>query len=71
MVPSGPCLPVDVGETVLNYGELWYRVHKLFPADGKVVLQKSNTLKSPFNRFLNKLWFPPPSANDAFPVFLG
>ena len=25
-----------------------------------------NTWKRPFNRFINQLWFPPPSANDVF-----
>ena len=44
---------------------LKYRVQKLFPSDGTVVLQKINTRDRPFKRFISHLWALPPSTYDA------
>ena len=41
-----------------------YRVQKLFPSDGTVVLQKMNTRDRPFKRFISQLWVPPLSTHD-------
>ena len=62
---SGRVAPVAVGDTVLLVEDVRYRVQKLFPADGTVVLQKINTRDRPFKRFISQLWVPPPSMADA------
>ena len=43
MTSSGRVAPVTVGETVLLVEDVRYRVQKLFPADGTIVLQEINT----------------------------
>ena len=53
MTSSGRVAPVNVGDTVLLVEDVRYRVQKLFPADGTVVLQKINTRDRPFKRFIS------------------
>ena len=65
MTSSGLVAPVAVGDTVFLVEDVKYRVQKLFPADGTVVLQKINTRDRPFKRFISQLWVPPPSTHDA------
>ena len=62
---SGHVAPVSVGDTILSVEDVKYRVQKLFPSDGTVVLQKINTRDRPFKRFISHLWVPPPSTHDA------
>ena len=62
---SGRVAPISVGDTVLLVEDVKYRVQKLFPLDGTVVLQKINTRDRPFKRFISQLWVPPPSTHDA------
>ena len=61
---SGRVAPISVGDTVLLVEDVKYRVQKLFPSDGTVVLQKINTRDRPFKRFISQLWVPPPSTHD-------
>ena len=65
MTSSGRVAPVAVGDTVLLVEDVRYRVQKLCPADGTVVLQKINTLDRPFKRFISQIWVPPPAMADA------
>ena len=65
MTSSGLVTPISVGDTVLIVEAVKYRVQKLFPSDGTVVLQKISTRDRPFKRFISKLWVPPPSTYDA------
>ena len=65
MTSSGRVAPVAVGDTVLLVQDVRYRVQKLFPADGTVVLQKINTRDRPFKRFISQIWVPPPAIADA------
>ena len=62
---SGRVAPVAVGDTVLLVEDVRYRVQKLFPADGTVVLQKINTSDRPFKRFISQIWVPPPAMAEA------
>ena len=62
---SGRIAPINVGDTILLVEDVKYRVQKLFPSDGTVVLQKINTPDRPFKRFISQLWVPPPSTHDA------
>ena len=62
---SGRVAPISVGDSVLLVEDVKYRVQKLFPSDGTVVLQKINTRDRPFKRFISQLWVPPPSTHDA------
>ena len=62
---SGRVATIGVGDTVLLVEDVKYRVQKLFPSDGTVVLQKINTRDRPFKRFISQLWVPPPSTHDA------
>ena len=62
---SGRVAPISVGDTVLLVEDVKYRVQKLFPSDGIVVLQKINTRDRPFKQFISQLWVPPPSTHDA------
>ena len=62
---SGRVAPFSVGDTVLLVEDVKYRVQKLFPSVGTVVLQKINTRDRPFKRFISQLWVPPPSTHDA------
>ena len=62
---SGRVATISVGDTVLLVEDVKYRVQKLFPSDGTVVLQKINTRDRPFKRFISQLWVPPPSTHDA------
>ena len=62
---SGRVAPISVCDTVLLVEDVKYRVHKLFPSDGTVVLQKINTRDRPFKRFISQLWIPPPSTHDS------
>ena len=61
MTSSGRVAPVAVGDTVLLVEDVRYRVQKLFPADGTVVLQKINTRDRPFKRFVSQIWVLPPA----------
>ena len=65
MTSSGRVAPVAVGDTVLLVEDIRYRVQKLFPADGTVVLQKINTRDRPFKRFISQIWVPPPAMAEA------
>ena len=65
MTSSGRVTPISVGHTVLLVEDVKYRVQKLFPSDGTVVLQKINTRDRPFKRFISQMWVPPPSTHDA------
>ena len=65
MTSPGRVAPVAVGDTVLLVEDVRYRVQKLFPADGTVVLQKINTRDRPFKRFIGQIWVPPPAMADA------
>ena len=65
MNSSGRVAPVAVGDTVLLVEDVRYRVQKLFPEDGTVVLQKINTRDRPFKRFISQIWVPPPAVPDA------
>ena len=49
---SGRVAPTSVGDTLLSVEDAKYRVQKLFPPDGTVVLQKINTRYRPFKRFI-------------------
>ena len=62
---SGRVAPISVGDTALLVEDVKYRLQKLFPSDGTVVLQKINTRDRPFKRFISQLWVPPPSTHDA------
>ena len=62
---SGRVAPISVGDTVLLVEDVNYRVQKLFPSDGTVVLQKINTRDRPFKRFISQLWVPPPWTHNA------
>ena len=62
---SGRVATIGVGDTVLLVEDVKYRVQKLFPSDGTVVLQKINTRDRPFKRFISQLSVPPPSTHDA------
>ena len=62
---SGRVAPISVGDTVLLVEDVKYRVQKLLPSDGTVVLQKINTRDRQFKRFISQLWVPPPSTHDA------
>ena len=62
---SGRVAPISVGDTVLLVEDVKYRVQKLFPSDGTVVLQKINTRDRPFKRFISQLWVLLPSTHDA------
>ena len=62
---SGRVAPISIGDTVLSVEDVKYRVQKLFPSDGTVVLQKINTRDRPFKRFISQLWVPPPVTHDA------
>ena len=62
---SGRVAPISIGDTLLLVEDVKYRVQKLFPSDGTVVLQKINTQDRPFKRFMSQLWVPPPSTHDA------
>ena len=65
MTSSSRVAPVAIGDTVLLMEDVRYRVQKLFPADGTVVLQKINTRHRPFKRFISQIWVPPPTMADA------
>ena len=65
VITSGRVAPISVGDTVLLVEDVKYRVQKLFPSDGAVVLQKINTRDRPFKRFVSQLWVSPPSTHDA------
>ena len=65
MTSSGRVAPVAVGDTLLLVEDVRYRVKKLFPEDGTVVLQKINTRDRPFKRFISQIWVPPPAMPDA------
>ena len=62
---SGRVATIGVGDTVLLVEDVRYRVQKLFPSDGTVVLQKINTRDRPFKRFISQLWVPPHWTHDA------
>ena len=62
---SGRVAPISVVHTVLLVEDVKYRIQKLFPSDGTVVLQKIHTRDRPFKRFISQLWVPPPSTHDA------
>ena len=68
LTSSGRVAPISVGDTVLLVEDVKYRVPKLFPSDGTVVLQKVSTRDRPFKRFISQLWVPPPSTHDAVAV---
>ena len=65
MTSSGRVAPVAVGDTVLLVEDVRYRVQKLFPEDGTIVLQKINARDRPFKRFISQIWVPPPAMADA------
>ena len=65
MTSSGRVAAVAVGDTVLLVEDVRYRVQKLFPADGTVVLQKIKTRYRPFKRFISQIWVPPPAMAEA------
>ena len=65
IISSGRVAPVSVGDTFLLVEDVKYRVQKLFPSDGTVVLRKINTRDRPFKRFISQFWVPPPSTQDA------
>ena len=65
MTSSGRVAPVAVGDTVLLVEDVRYRVQKLFPEDGTVVLQKINTRDRPFKRFISQICVAPPAMADA------
>ena len=48
---SGRVASVAVGDTVLLVEDVRYRVQKLFPVDGTVILQKINSREGPIKRF--------------------
>ena len=62
---SGRVATISVGDTVLLVDYVKYRVQKLFPSDGTVVLQMINTRDRPFKRFISQLWVPPTSTHHA------
>ena len=64
LTSSARVAPISVGDTVLLVEDVKYRVRKLFPSDGTVVLQKINTRDKPFKRFISQLWVPPPSTHN-------
>ena len=61
---SGRVAPNSVDDTVLLVEDAKYRVQKLFPLDGTVVLQKINTRDRLFKRLISQLWVRPPSTHD-------
>ena len=65
MTSSGRVAPVTVGDTVLLVEDVRYRVQKLFPADGTVVLQKIKTRDRPFEHFVSQICVPSPAMVDA------
>ena len=65
MTCSGRVAPVAVGDSVLLVEDVRYRLQKLFPADGTVVLRKINIRDRPFKRSISQIWVPPPATADA------
>ena len=65
MTSSGRVAPVAVGDTVLLVEDVRYRVQKLFPADGTVVLQKIKSRNRAFKRFICQISVPPSAMADA------
>ena len=76
MTSSGCVALVAVGDAVLLVEDIRYRVQKLFPADGAVVLQKINTPDRSFKWFISQIWVSVPAmanaaAGTAFPSVCG